>query len=237
MWRATVIVAGVALAVGAAGVTDLAAQGRGNAKAKASDRFEQRDDRTATRRGVSPRVTRDPRATDEPWYRRDSDGRRDDDINDRDRRVYDRRGDVSDRGDIYDRDVRSGTRQQGPAFCRSGAGHPTKGRQWCYDKGYNLGNDRWSRVGWDNVMFYRPDRRYDGLIRGSVLQEILGRVVYARLVQQSNSYGWGALSGRWLDASAGPRILQVHAGPRPLAEFYDRNRDGRVDLIMVNRVR
>jgi hypothetical protein len=236
MWRTTVLAAGVALTLGGLGATDVAAQGRGNAKAKASDRFEQRDNRTTSsqRSGVSPRgTTRDTRETNEPWYRRNSDrDSRDGGVNDRDRYpVYERRG------EIYDRDDRNVGSRQGPAFCRSGAGHPTKGRQWCYDKGYGLGSDRWSRAGWDDVVFRRPDRRYDGRIGGSVLQDILGRAVYTRLVQQSNSYGLGALNGRWLDSPAGPRILLVHAGPRPLAEFYDRNRDGRVDLVMLNRVR
>jgi hypothetical protein len=239
MWRATVLVAGVALTLGGLGATDVAAQGRGNGKAKASDRFEQRDDRTGSaRRGTDAGqgVTRDTRETNEPWYRRNSDpDRRNGDVNDRDRYpVYERRGDIYDRNDRNDRYE---SRAQGPAFCRSGAGHPVWGRQWCNDKGYGLGSERWSRVGWDNVVFRRPDRRYDGRISGAALQDILGRTIYTRLVQQSNSYGLGALNGRWLDAPSGPRILVVHAGPRPLAEFYDRNRDGRVDLVMLNRIR
>ena len=233
MWRATVLAAGLALAFGAVGATDAAAQGRGNAngkaKAKATQRFEQRDDRAeAQRRATARGVTRD----DDDRYRRDDDryDLRDDDI-------Y-RRGDVYDRrGDGYD--PRYGNQSRGPAFCRSGAGHPTKGRQWCYDKGYGLGNDRWSRVGGlEDIVFGRTSRRTsDGRMNGSVLQDILGRIVYGRLLSQSNSYGWGALSGRWLDASAGPRILQVQAGSHPLAEFYDQNRDGRVDLVMMNRLR
>jgi hypothetical protein len=28
----------------------------------------------------------------------------------------------------------------GPAFCRSGAGHPVHGRQWCRDKGWDSSN-------------------------------------------------------------------------------------------------
>jgi hypothetical protein len=27
----------------------------------------------------------------------------------------------------------------GPAFCRSGEGHPVHGRQWCRDKGWDVG--------------------------------------------------------------------------------------------------
>jgi hypothetical protein len=34
-----------------------------------------------------------------------------------------------------------GRRGRGPAFCRSGAGHPVHGRQWCTRKGFGLGRD------------------------------------------------------------------------------------------------
>ncbi|NJD11621.1 MAG: hypothetical protein FIB01_14700 [Gemmatimonadetes bacterium] len=138
-----------------------------------------------------------------------------------------------------DRGAGSEGRSGGPAFCRSGAGHPTRGRQWCYEQGYGLGDERWSRAGdWDGFAFGRPDGRYRGSrLEGSVLRDILGRVIYGRLVIQSRAWGWGALSGRWLDAAVGPRVLQVQAGGHALAEFYDRDRDGRVDLVMVNLAR
>lgn len=32
-------------------------------------------------------------------------------------------------------------RGRGPAFCRSGAGHPVHGRRWCVQKGFGLGRD------------------------------------------------------------------------------------------------
>jgi hypothetical protein len=32
-------------------------------------------------------------------------------------------------------------RGRGPAFCRSGAGHPVHGRRWCLQKGFGLGRD------------------------------------------------------------------------------------------------
>jgi len=214
MWKATIMAAALALGIGGMGVNELAAQGNGNAKGRASDRFERRDDRgnsttrgsTAQGRGVAGRSVRPD--------------------------IYD-----DDRDDRYD-DRYDDRRDQGPAFCRSGAGHPVHGRQWCYDKGYGLGNDRWGRAGWDDVVLRRPDRRYeDQRMNGSALEDILGSVVYRRLNTQARSLGSGALTGRWMDASSGPRILQVHAGSRPLAEFYDRNRDGRVDLVMLNRGR
>ncbi len=30
----------------------------------------------------------------------------------------------------------------GPAFCRSGEGHPVHGRQWCRDKGWDVAQQR-----------------------------------------------------------------------------------------------
>lgn len=246
MWKTAVLATGLALTLAGIGTTDLAAQGKGHGKgkAKATERFEERDDRattqrsgTAQRSGATARST--TRDSNEPWYRRGSTTDR------RDGGVYDRNGTYYPGGGVYyprddrDNDDRYDGQGQGPAFCRSGAGHPTKGRQWCYDKGYGLGNERWSRAGnWGDIVFGRPDGRYStNRMSGNVLQDILGRVIYGRLLDQSRAYGWGGLTGRWLDAAAGPRVLQVQAGNHPLAEFYDENRDGRVDLVMVNRAR
>lgn len=33
-----------------------------------------------------------------------------------------------------------GDDRRGPAFCRSGEGHPVHGRQWCYEKGFGIGS-------------------------------------------------------------------------------------------------
>ena len=43
---------------------------------------------------------------------------------------------------------------QGPAFCRSGAGHPVHGRQWCRDKGWDTTSSIWET----------RDRRDDGRV-------------------------------------------------------------------------
>ena len=51
-------------------------------------------------------------------------------------------------------------RDNGPAFCRTGAGHPVHGRQWCRDKGYGLGNERADRRERDD----RYDPRYPGRV-------------------------------------------------------------------------
>jgi hypothetical protein len=46
----------------------------------------------------------------------------------------------------------------GPAFCRSGAGHPVHGWQWCRDKGWASANRSIRDIG------DRRDRRDDGII-------------------------------------------------------------------------
>ena len=256
------LAAGLAVAVGSIAPDAALAQAKTKDKGKTTERFENRDrrgnDRTSDRRvqdqrrieeqrrleerrriearsrtdaerRVADRVLRpvDPRNSDRnrDWDRdRDWDRNRDWDLNRRDSRIY--RDD-----DFYRRN------QNGPAFCRSGAGHPVYGRQWCARKGYSLGTrDRWERVSWNDVIFGRRDRRYDDRSLGrTVLGDILGRTMLARLDSHARYVGGGTLNGRWLDDRNGPLILQVYAGRTPLAEFVDANRDGRTDYIMVNR--
>lgn len=148
---------------------------------------------------------------------------------DRDRR-YDPR-DIYDRGDIFGRrDDRYDAR--GPAFCRSGEGHPVKGRQWCRDKGFGLGRER-SRDIWGDIIF--RDRRYDDrMMSRSVLGNILGSVVLGRFDSYGRSYyGNAPLSGRWLDSRAS--VLQLYMGSVPIAWLIDTNRDGRVDNVSLLR--
>ena len=69
----------------------------------------------------------------------------------------DRRDSRLDRRGRFDPRYRAGRR--GPAFCRSGAGHPVWGRRWCLEKGFGLGGgyygyDRYDRFG----RFGRYDR-------------------------------------------------------------------------------
>lgn len=57
---------------------------------------------------------------------------------------------------------------RGPSFCRSGAGHPVFGIQWCLQKGYGIGRPG-SVFLWGDDVFLRDrtrvivlrDRRYD----------------------------------------------------------------------------
>lgn len=52
------------------------------------------------------------------------------------------------RGDVWEVQQRRGDDrranvQKGPAFCRSGAGHPVHGRRWCEDRGHRMDNVRY----------------------------------------------------------------------------------------------
>ncbi|HSK20774.1 MAG TPA: hypothetical protein VK912_16595 [Longimicrobiales bacterium] len=145
--------------------------------------------------------------------------------------ILGRDGDRRDRDDRYDpRDGRYDSR--GPAFCRSGEGHPVKGRQWCRDKGFGLGRDR-SRDIWGDIIY--RDRRYDHRrLSRSTLGDILGSVVLDRFDSYGRTYyGNGTLNGRWLDDRAS--VLQLFMGSVPIARLIDSNRDGRVDNVSLLR--
>lgn len=92
-------------------------------------------------------------------------------------RQQDRRGDWEDErypdrdDDWYSDEDRAGEKK-GPAFCRSGAGHPVHGIEWCRDRGYDrsvwdygtLSNSRSYGSDYERAHyeFHRElDRRYD----------------------------------------------------------------------------
>lgn len=126
-----------------------------------------------------------------------------------------------------------------PSFCRSGAGHPVWGRQWCVDKGFGLGTDgdyRWSRVlDPSNVVLTRSATTGD--LTRDVLMDVLGSVVLNRLATHAVTLGLQEpLTGRWIGEAndTGARVLLVSSGRRPVAEMVDVNRDGRADLMLVS---
>lgn len=225
------------------------AQGRGNGKAKAAKvkdkkassserdarvlgtvRYDDRLDRYNQDRNSG--VYRDPRTGE--WYRvrnRPNDTRYPTNRYPRDR-DYDSDSD----SERYDRSWGSTARGNGngPAFCRSGAGHPVHGRQWCIAKGYGLGsNSRWERARWDDVIFRSP--RTSGTMGRDILVDVLGRTVYGRLDAQRRYFGTSApLVGRWNEYE-GRSVLLVNAGGIPIAELIDTNRDRRVDVVLLNR--
>jgi hypothetical protein len=128
------------------------------------------------------------------------------------------------------RDTRQG---QGPPFCRNGRGHPVHGLEWCRAKGWNA---TWQRTVWDDVVLRIPRERDRRVQRQETLAETLGRVVFGRLDGERRNLGVNApLEGRWLTARGGAQVLQVRAGGIPIAELTDRNGDGRVDVVLINR--
>jgi hypothetical protein len=133
--------------------------------------------------------------------------------------------------------ARETNKEGSPSFCRSGAGHPVWGRQWCVDKGFGLGVDqdvRWARaIDFDNVIF-RQDVNDADLTR-NVLLDVLGDVVFNRLATHAITLGFvDPLTGRWIgQPTGGPRVLLLSSGARPVAEVVDANRDGRADLLLV----
>ena len=160
-------------------------------------------------------------------------------------RLQNRRGDVlMDMDENRARELgnwqlrRMGDRQpsaNAPAFCRSGAGHPVQGREWCMDKGFGLGSRSgtlWSRGTIEDVVFRRRTDA-DRLDRGG-LAGVLGDIVFGRLALQSVALGYDQpLMGVWVAQPDGPRILRVRSGEYEVAEFVDRDRDDRVEVLYV----
>lgn len=193
------------------------------------DRWDRDDDRYDRRRDRDDRYDR----------RRDRD----------DRYRYDRRsGDYVDvilggRGDhrARHRDRRDRRRGNGPAFCRSGRGHPVHGRGWCRDRGwgwYDRGPVVWyRRGGWDDVRYRTPRVRYR---HGAILDErdliyILGEVIFRRLAREAHLAHTDHVRGRWLRPGGRASVLQIRSGAYPMAELSDTNGDGRVDVVLLPR--
>ncbi|HEX6609310.1 MAG TPA: hypothetical protein VF051_00900, partial [Hyphomicrobiaceae bacterium] len=126
-------------------------------------------------------------------------------------------------------------RSNAPAFCRSGAGHPVFGRQWCMDKGFGLGSEndlRWGRANVTDIRFARTADTGE-LVRG-VLVDVLGDAVFNRLGLHAVTLGYSdPLSGQWYGEPSGPRVLRVTSGGYPVAEIVDNNRDDRADVLVV----
>jgi hypothetical protein len=129
----------------------------------------------------------------------------------------------------------SGVRDGAPAFCRSGAGHPVWGREWCIDKGFGLGASggwRWGRHRPDDVAFLMLDER-PSLDRVGLI-DVLGSLIFNRLALHAVTLGLAdPLGGRWLGEPSGARVLTMHSGDVPVAELIDWDRDGRVDVMYV----
>jgi hypothetical protein len=123
-----------------------------------------------------------------------------------------------------------------PSFCRSGAGHPVWGRQWCLDKGFGLGTQQSIRWGTtrtvSDIIFGR--RVNSGVVPRDMLLNILGPVAFDRLALHAVTLGYtDPLTGVWHSEATGPDVLFVNSGRVPIAEFVDTNRDQRPELMLV----
>jgi hypothetical protein len=126
-------------------------------------------------------------------------------------------------------------RGSAPAFCRSGAGHPVWGRQWCLDKGFGLGSDDrwiWSRRDVDDIVFLRRVNRAE--LGRNVLIDVLGDVVFGRLALHALTLGFTEpLVGMWIAQPQAPRLLLINSGDYAVAELVDTDYDDRVDVLFV----
>ena len=217
MLRLMMLALGASLAIGATAHDAAAQSGRDRASGA---RVEDRDRDNDRRRGVVV----------EQRDRRDRD-RRDVCYDSRGRRVECRYDDRDWDRDKHGKHKNRG-RGNGPAFCRSGDGHPVYGWGWCRDKGYSGDYGRYNRVGWDDVILRRPRYSDRNLSRGT-LQDILGSVVFGRFDRQRSYLGYQQpLYGRWSESTEGA-VLRLFSGTQPIAQIYDRNRDGRGDVILL----
>lgn len=195
----------IALTLGT--VAPVEAQGRGNGRDRDEDRYERAE-----------------RRRDRDDDRRTAERRRD-----RDDRYEDRH-----RDDRYGRSARQ-ERGNGPAFCRSGSGHPVFGWDWCRDRGWDRSNDRypvrWEERGWEDVIFGRTDRR-DRLDRTDI-GDVLGSIIFGRLdTRRRELHSPDDYLGRFIDTARG-RELWITAGGIPLARLIDRDGDRRVDAVFL----
>ena len=217
MLRLTLLAVGASLAIGVAAPQDAAAQsGRERAAARAENRDRDRDRDRDRNRSV---VVRD----------------RDRDRRDREVICVDRNGRrvacrYDDRWDDHKHKNKPGN---GPKFCRNGDGHPVYGMAWCRDKGYSTGYGRYRRVSWEDVILRRP-RHYDNrMLSRSILQDILGAAVLGRFDRQRTHLGYRQpLYGRWYESNEGS-LLRLFSGNEVIAQIWDRNRDGRGDVILL----
>lgn len=127
-------------------------------------------------------------------------------------------------------------RSDAPAFCRSGAGHPVWGRQWCIDKGFGLGRQNdvtWGRTSSiSDIIFGRRIVDRETLVRDALVTTV-GNVVLDRLGLHALTLGYTEpLSGVWVAQPTGPQVLLVNSGTYPVAEVVDLDRDNRADMMV-----
>ena len=132
--------------------------------------------------------------------------------------------------------IGDGVREGAPSFCRSGAGHPVWGREWCLDKGFGLGsyNDyRWGRTS-DVGQIVFPRTGIAGILGTLALSNLLGSNTFNRLALHAVTLGLAEpLTGRWVSQPTGPQVLLVNSGSYPVAELVDTDRDFGIEDLLV----
>jgi hypothetical protein len=133
---------------------------------------------------------------------------------------------------VVDDNVREGA----PSFCRTGAGHPVWGREWCIDKGFGLGSYedyRWGRTTDIGDIIYSRRSTADRFV-GTALESLLGSTAFNRLALHAITLGLvEPLVGTFIGEPTGPQFFSVNSGAYPVAELYDSNRDSRWDNLLV----
>ncbi len=166
----------------------------------------------------------------------------------RHRPIYRDHGYVRPPRPVYERRPRH-REERGPPFCRSGAGHPVHGWQWCVRKGFARAHSprtrryrrpvhccTWHPVDLGRVRFRaRPGGHGPQYLRHEEVVEILGRVVVERVYAGVGYPREMKLQGRWYPAPGHARVLQLRAGSTPLAELTDLDDDRRVDRVFLAR--
>jgi len=101
---------------------------------------------------------------------------------------------------VLDDDVREGA----PSFCRSGAGHPVWGREWCIDKGFGLGSYddyRWGRTT-DIGSIIFPRSGIASALTTVALASLLGSNTFNRLALHCSHSGTGRATNRTMGFTA-----------------------------------
>jgi len=139
--------------------------------------------------------------------------------------------------DAAQRGKAKGKSQNGPSFCRSGAGHPVYGRQWCLDKGFGLGNASWRRTRPGRIRFGRvPQGPIEPVRLGArEIAEILTDIALDEIFGESRyDLDRSSLAGEWRGGSGeGLFVLELLIGDDPVAELTDTDLDGEVDVVLI----
>jgi hypothetical protein len=130
-----------------------------------------------------------------------------------------------------------GQKSGGPSFCRSGAGHPVYGRQWCLEKGFRIGDGPlWRPLVFGEIVFGRTPRGRlpDRPLGWQEIAEILSHTAVDILFDQIGAPDdRQKISGRWRGGEEyGVFVLELMDGDEPLAELNDTDGDGRVDVVI-----